>query len=102
MQTATALLSCSIVFTLLVIPIAVLLSGKPKRPHQLTPVQWLFALVALPVAIWKFVVDAHVFRHALSITFARGLAVAAAWLAMLWIVGLRAARAPRRRPDGIA
>ena len=87
-QTATALQSCSIVFTLLVIPALLVLSENPKLTTPLTPVQSLFALATLPVAIWKFVVDAHIFRHALSVTFARGLGVAATWLALQWIVGL--------------
>jgi hypothetical protein len=87
-QTATALQSCSIVFTLLVVPALLVLSGNPKLTNPLTPMQSLFALATLPIAIWKFVVDAHIFRHALSVTFARGLGVAATWLAMQWIVAL--------------
>jgi hypothetical protein len=87
-QAATALQCCSIVFTLLVVPALFVLSGNPKLATPLTPMQSLFALATLPVAIWKFVVDAHIFRHALSVTFARGLGVAAAWLALQWIVGL--------------
>jgi len=96
-QTATALQCCSIVFTLLVIPALFVLSGNPKLATPLTPMQSLFALATLPVAIWKFVVDAHIFRHGLSVSFGRGFAVAAAWLAMQWIVGVAlhgAAQAP--------
>jgi hypothetical protein len=87
-QTAVALQCCSIVFTLLVVPALFVLSGNPKLTTPLTPLQSLFALATLPVAIWKFIVDAHIFRRALTVTFARGLGVAAAWLAMQWIVGL--------------
>jgi hypothetical protein len=87
-QTATALQCCSIVFTLLVTPALFILSGNPKLATPLTPIQSLFALATLPVAIWKFVVDAHIFRNALSVTFARGLGVAATWLALQWLVGL--------------
>ena len=50
-QTATALQCCSIVFTLLVIPALFVLSGNPKLTNPLTPLQSLFALATLPVAI---------------------------------------------------
>ena len=86
-QTATTLQICSIVFTLLVVPALFVLSGNPKLTTP-TPMQSLFLLATMPVAIWKFIVDAHIFRNALSLTFARGVGVAAAWFAVQWVVAL--------------
>ena len=87
-QTATTLQTCSIVFTLLVVPALLVLSGNPKLATPPTPMQSLFLLATMPVAIWKFIVDAHIFRHALALTFARGVGMAAAWFAVQWVVAL--------------
>ncbi len=94
-QTATALQCCSIVFKLLVVPAMFVLSGNPKLANPLTGIQSLFVLVTLPVALWEFVAYAHIFRHALSVTFARGFGVSAAWLVMEWLVGVALQGAPQ-------
>lgn len=78
-QTAIALVACGIVFSLLVLPIA-LASGKmPATPQQLSPLQMLLAWVTFAIIVWKFTVDGHILRHALNIPFAAGLTIAVVW-----------------------
>ena len=79
-QTATTLVACTIVFTLLVVPITLMVGVPPKTPDQVTALQGLMGMVALAVFVWKLVVDAHVLRHALSIPFFAGMGVAILWL----------------------
>lgn len=79
-QTATAFQGVTIIFTLLLAPIVVMMSGNPKLTEPLTPLQSLFGLLTLPIIIWKFAIDAHVFRHALSTTLGRGFLMAVVWL----------------------
>ena len=62
-------------------PSIVLLSGgRPLSPDQVTPLQALLGLVALPVMVWKLVVDAHILRHSLNVPFFGGLALAVLWI----------------------
>ncbi|HEY8011520.1 MAG TPA: hypothetical protein VIE67_11050 [Rudaea sp.] len=79
-QTATALLSCALVFTAISAPIALLAGDPPATPEQMTPLQLLLGAVSLPLLIWKVVVDAHVFRHSLNLPFAGGMLIAVLWI----------------------
>jgi hypothetical protein len=79
-QAATALLGCALVFTLLSLPIALLVSDPPPTPQQMTPLQLVLGLVSLPLLVWKIVVDAHVFRSSLDIPFVSGLVIALLWI----------------------
>lgn len=79
-QAATTLLLCEFFFNLLSIPIALLAGDPPVSPEQLTPPQILAGLIALPLLVWKMVVDAHVLRHSLNLPFYGGLAIAFAWM----------------------
>lgn len=81
-QSATALLGCAFVFTLLSVPIALLVGEPPITPEQMTPMQLLLGLVSLPLLIWKILVDAHVFRHTFDVPFLSGVVIA-----LLWIIG---------------
>jgi len=84
-QSATALLGCALVFTLLSVPIALLLDERPVTPQDMTPLQLLRGVVSLPLLIWKIVVDAHVFRHSFDVPFLSGIVIA-----LLWIVAAMA------------
>ena len=79
-QTATALLCCTLVFTVISTPIALLAGDPPATPEQMTPLQLLLGAVSLPLLIWKVVVDAHVFRHSLNLPFAGGMLIAVLWI----------------------
>lgn len=80
-QTATALLLCALLFSLLTLPAALIVgtAGQPPTAQTLTPLQALLALISLPIVVWKLVVDAHVLRHALNLPFLGGLIVAILW-----------------------
>lgn len=80
MQSAFALLACGIFFTLLVVPILVVIGAKP--PQAVTPLQGLLAMIALPIMAWKLCVDAHILRHSLNVPFFGGMLIA-----VLWAVG---------------
>lgn len=79
-QMASALLSCTLVFTVLSAPIALLAGDTPVNAETMTPLQMLIGAVSLPLLIWKLVVDAHIFRHSLNLPFAAGLLVAILWI----------------------
>jgi hypothetical protein len=79
-QAATALLGCALVFTLLSVPIALLVGEPPTTPEQLSPLQLLLGLVSLPLLIWKIIVDAHVFRHSFDVPFLSGIVIALLWI----------------------
>ena len=79
-QAALALTSCAIVFAILSVPIVLAIGGKPPTPETMTPVQALLGMLALPVVVWKLVVDAHILRHSLNLPFAAGLLIALFWI----------------------
>jgi hypothetical protein len=94
-QSATALLSCTLVFTVLSTPIALLAGTPPPTPEQMTGVQMLLGAISLPLLVWKIVVDAHVFRHSLNLPFAGGLLIALLWIvAALLLSGFSGAAGP--------
>jgi len=78
-QTATAVIACSIAFSLLILPIVWLASPLPATPEQLTPLQMLASWVALAILVWSLVVTAHILKHALEAPFLLGFALALAW-----------------------
>ena len=79
-QAATALLGCALAFTLLSLPIALLVGEPPTAGEKMTPLQLLLGLVSLPLLVWKVLVDAHVFRHSFDIPFLSGVVVALLWI----------------------
>jgi len=86
-QTACALIACSIVFSLLVLPLAWLAGPAPSAPAQLTPLQTLLWWGMLALLVWNLAVNAHIMRRALDAPFALGLALAFAWAVAGWAVG---------------
>ncbi len=78
-QTASALIVCSMVFSLLIVPLA-LLFGVPASPEKsLTPIQTLLAWLGLGVLVWKISVDANNMRQAIDSSFWIGFALVLSW-----------------------
>jgi len=87
-QSALTLLGVAIVFQLLSLPIVLLAGGHPPAAaDHLTPAQALLGIVALPIVIWKLIVDAHVLRHSLDLPFVSGLVIAVCWVIAELILG---------------
>ncbi len=93
-QAGIALLCCAIIFSLLSLPIVLLAGNHPTVPEQMTPLQLLLGLVALPIVVWKLVVDAHILRHSMNLPFLGGLAVAVLWLVAELAFGAAIGSAP--------
>jgi hypothetical protein len=66
-QTLSALFGTSALLSLLTLPVSLAASGEPSAP---------MALIMLATFFWSFAVDAHIWRHALAVSFSTGLAVA--------------------------
>lgn len=86
-QTASALVACSIVFSLLILPFAWLAGPAPTPPAPLSPLQTLLWWAMLAIIIWNLAVNAHIVRRALDAPFAFGLALAFAWALADWALG---------------
>ena len=84
-QTACALIACGMLFSLLLLPLA-LLAGHSfaQAAAQLTPSQMLIGWAMLGVIVWNLVVNAHIVRRALDAPFALGFALALAWALADW------------------
>ncbi len=78
-QTATALIACSLVFSILVVPLALLFGTPADTDKVLSPAQTLLAWLALGVLVWKVAVDAHNVRQAIDAPFWMGMSMALAW-----------------------
>lgn len=79
-QTALTLTACAVLFAILSLPVVLMSGGKPPTPETITPVQALLGLLALPLVVWKLVVDAHILRHSLNLPFFAGLLIALFWV----------------------
>lgn len=78
-QTATALIACSMVFSVLIVPLAWLFGTPEGAEAVLTPQQTLAAWLGLGVLVWKIAVDAHNVRQAIDASFWLGFSLALAW-----------------------
>lgn len=78
-QTAIALIACSMVFSLLIVPLAALFGSPADEDAVLSPAQTLLAWLALIVLVWKIGVDAHNVRQAIDAPFWMGMSLALAW-----------------------
>ncbi|MEZ5460895.1 hypothetical protein [Dokdonella sp.] len=78
-QTATALVSCSMAFSLLILPLAWFFGNPQGEDVILTPAQVLIVWLGLGVLFWKVAVDAHVVRHAIDAPYWLGLLLAVSW-----------------------
>jgi hypothetical protein len=86
-QTATTLLCCTIIFSIITLPIMFLVGSQPIVAGQATPLQALLGLISLPIVIWKLIVDAHILRNSLAIPFLGGIAVAIVLIVAEYAVG---------------
>jgi hypothetical protein len=84
LQTATALLACSIVFSVLQLPIALLAGPPPATGAELDGAQVFFGWAMIALLIWKLSVDAHIVRQALDAGYALAFALATSWLIAYW------------------
>lgn len=81
-QAGTALLLCGLAFSLLSLPITLMVGGHPPTPETMTPLQALLGAISLPIVIWYLIVNAHVLRHSLDLPFLAGLLIAVLWLVL--------------------
>jgi hypothetical protein len=79
-QTATSLIACAVLFAILSLPVVLMSGGKPPTAETISPAQALLGLLALPLVVWKLVVDAHILRHGLNLPFFAGLLIALFWV----------------------
>ena len=78
-QTAIALVACSIAFSLLILPLAWLFGGPQPVDTPPSSGQMLIAWLGLGVMVWKIAVDAHIVRQAIESSFAIGFLLALSW-----------------------
>jgi hypothetical protein len=80
LQTATALVACNLLFSLLQLPIAALIGPAPTTPAELTSLQILLYWILFGLFAWQLAVSAHVMRHAMDASFAFALVLVASWV----------------------
>lgn len=86
-QTGIALLACALVFSLLMLPVA-LAVGLPSADTQpLSPQQAMLVWLALGIVLWKLVVDAHILRAALEVPAWSAMLIAAGFAMTDWVIG---------------
>jgi hypothetical protein len=78
-QTAIALVACSMAFSVLILPLAWLFGPPQDSTKTLTGIQTSLAWLGLGMLAWKIAVDAHIVRQAIDAPFGLGLALALAW-----------------------
>jgi hypothetical protein len=78
-QTAIALVACSMVFSILIVPLAFFFGPPQDSTRTLTSGQTLLAWLGLGVLAWKIAVDAHNVRQAIDAPFGLGVGLALAW-----------------------
>lgn len=78
-QTATALVSCSMAFSLLILPLAWMFGNPDGAEVTLAPAQVMIVWLGLGVLIWKVAVDAHIVRQAIDAPFWLGFLLAVSW-----------------------
>jgi hypothetical protein len=78
-QTAIALVACSMVFSILILPLAYLFGPVQDSTKTLSSTQTLLAWLGLGVLAWKLAVDAHNVRQAIDAPYLLGLGLALAW-----------------------
>ncbi|MET0227076.1 MAG: hypothetical protein ABW187_11580 [Dokdonella sp.] len=83
-QTATALVACGLLISLVQLPIALLLQPSAPKTEAASSLllPFLLSWIALGVLVWQIMIYAHIMRHAMESRF--GLAVA---LTTSWVIG---------------
>ena len=94
-QTATAMLGCNLLFSLISIPAALILPTKPMTtPEQVPFIALLLMPLAVACAIWQIAVNAHILRHSLDLPFWGGVAMVLLWVFVAYVLaGLSGAQA---------
>ncbi len=77
LQTISALFGAAVVFRLLGLPMAIF--GGEGGPG-------ILELLSLALFTWSFVVDGHIYRHALDIALSMGIAVAVVLFAVSYFI----------------
>ena len=80
LQTASALVACSIAFSVLILPLALLFGTPPADGAVPTPTQMLIVWLGLGTLVWKIAVDAHIVRQAIEAPFWLGFLLALSWV----------------------
>ena len=83
-QTATALLACSLVFSLLLLPLALLAGPPPASADQLSGLQVLLGWLTIALLVWQISVYAHIMRHAMDASFGLAFALVLSWALAYW------------------
>lgn len=83
-QTATALIACSIAFSLLQLPVALMAGPPPATAGELTGAQVLLGWFTLGLFFWQIAVNAHIVRHAMDSSFGFALGLVATWVLAFW------------------
>ena len=80
LQTASALVACSIAFSLLILPLALSFGTAPAAGVAPTPVQMLIVWLGLGTLVWKISIDAHIVRQAIEAPYWLGFLLALSWV----------------------
>lgn len=83
-QTATALLACSLAFSLLQLPLALLAGPPPASAAELSAAQIVLGWLTVGVFVWQVCVDAHIMRHALDAALGLAFALVVSWVLAYW------------------
>jgi len=82
-QSAIALVGCSFLFTAITLPFNLLIGDVPANAQQMTPTQLLIGFILLPIVVWQLVVNAHILRHSLDVSFSTALGIAGLWIVVI-------------------
>lgn len=90
-QAASGLIGCTLIFTLINLPVALAFGKIPIEagrivPEQVTPTQMLLSPLILALGIWQLAATANVLRHSLNLSFAGGIAVIFGWIVLLSVL----------------
>ncbi len=83
-QSATALVACSLLFSLLQLPLAWLAGPPPPSADQLTTLQVLIGWITIALFVWQVSIDAHIMRHAMDAPFGLAFALVLSWVIAYW------------------
>ena len=83
-QTATALVACSLVFSLLQLPLAWLAGPPPAGVDALTTLQVLIGWITIALFVWQVSIDAHIMRHAMDAPFGLAFTLVLSWVIAYW------------------
>lgn len=83
-QSACALLACSLLFSLLQLLLTWLAGAPPAAADPLSALQILVGWITIALFIWQVCIDAHIMRHALDSAFGLAFALVVSWVIAYW------------------